>query len=284
MNARRRILFTGGTGFIGRNVLPFLRERFEVVSPKRAELNLLDEEAVARFVRGGAFDAVIHSANTTPAKNPLDKADRMLPDTLRAYYNLRRNAGAFGRLLFVGSGAEYDKRFPICSVTEEDLGIHVPADDYGFAKLLLTEDARRSDNVVNLRIFGCYGPGDWKTKFIRDAIDCCLEGRAITIRQDCMFDYMYVGDLGPVFAAFVEGSPRFHDYNVCTGERISLSEVARIVARQMGNDRPLEIAAPGWNREYTASNARLMAEFPDLEYTSLEDGIARQFAWQKELA
>lgn len=281
---RDTVLLTGGTGFIGRNVLPILRERFVVDAPRRAELNLLDDEMVARFIRQGGYDVVIHAANSTPAKNPLDKADRLFADSLRAYYNIRRCASHFGKMLYVGSGAEYDKRHDIISVTEDAIGKSLPADDYGFAKYIMNADARCSDNVTNLRIFGCYGPTDAKTKFIRDAIDCCLENRAITIRQDCMFDYMYVGDLGPVFARFVEGTPRFHDYNVCTGRRASLSEVARIVARQMGNDRPLEIAKPGWNREYTASNARLMSEFPDIRFTSLEDGIARQIAWQKELA
>ena len=157
------MLLTGGTGFIGRNVLPILRERFVVDAPRRAELNLLDDEMVARFIRQGGYDVVIHAANSTPAKNPLDKADRLFADSLRAYYNIRRCASHFGKMLYVGSGAEYDKRHDIISVTEDAIGESLPADDYGFAKYIMNADARCSDNVTILRIFGCYGPTDAKT-------------------------------------------------------------------------------------------------------------------------
>ena len=281
MSARKRMLLLGGTGFIGRNILPSVREDFLVDSPSRGELDLLDEVSVERIVRNGSYDVVVHLANSTPAKNPKDAPERMLADSLRAYFNLRRNADAFGKMMYVGSGAEYDKRRSIVSVSESDIGRHVPLDDYGFAKYVMNEDARRSDNVYNIRIFGCYGPTDAKTKFIRDAIDCCLGNRPITIRQDCMFDYMYVGDLAYVVKAMADAVLRHHDYNVCTGRRVALSEVAAEVARQMGNARPVEIAKPGWNNEYTASNGRFMAEFRDFEFTSLEAGVARQIAWQK---
>lgn len=279
---RSRILLTGATGFIGRNVLPILRERFDVDSPSRSELNLQDDETVSAFVKRGAYDVVIHSANPSPAKNPLDAADRLFAESLRAYFNLRRNADSFGRMLYVGSGAEYDKRRDLLAVTEEQIGQSLPRDDYGFAKFLMNEDARRSENVTNLRIFGCYGPTDAKTKFIRDAIDCCLEGRAITIRQDCLFDYMYVEDLGRIMSLMAIAPRIQHDYNVCTGVPVALSEIAGIVGRQMGNARKVEIARPGMNRAYTASNARFLSDFPDFRFTSLEEGIARQIAWQKE--
>ena len=145
----------------------------------------------------------------------------------------------------------------------------------------MNEDARKSENIYNLRIFGCYGQTDAKSKFIRDAIDCCLENRAITIRQNCMFDYMYVTDLADVISKFIEKSPKFHDYNVCTGKKISLKEIAEVVAEQMHNAYPIEIAKAGWNKEYTASNKRLCDEFKNIVFTSIEDGIAQQIEWQR---
>ena len=278
---RRRILLTGSTGFIGRNVLPILRESFDVDAPTRAELNLLDDKAVSAFVRSGGYDVIIHSANPSPAKNQMDSADRLFADSLRVYFNLRRNADFFERMLYIGSGAEYDKSRDLVLVTEDMIGQSLPKDDYGFAKFLMNEDARHSRNVTNLRIFGCYGPTDAKTKFIRDAIDCCLEDRAITIRQDCSFDYMYVDDLGRAMSQMAVAPSLRRDYNVCTGVPLTLSAVAAIVARQMGNSRRVEIAHSGMNRAYTASNARFMSDFPDFRFTSLEDGIARQAIWQK---
>ena len=32
-----KVLFTGGSGFIGRNVIPILREKYEVIAPTRSK-------------------------------------------------------------------------------------------------------------------------------------------------------------------------------------------------------------------------------------------------------
>ncbi|MBO4521337.1 MAG: NAD(P)-dependent oxidoreductase [Alphaproteobacteria bacterium] len=280
----KKLLLTGGTGFIGRNILPILRDRFEVVAPPRAELNLSDETAVRSYLENGRFDVVFHCANPNPAKNALDVPDRMGIDALRAYFSLRRCSDLFGRMFYLGSGAEYDKRFEIVSVKEESIGTHLPADDYGFTKYIMNSDARSSENIYNLRIFGCYGPTDAKTKFIRDAIDCCLENRPVTIRQNCMFDYMYVEDLGHIACELAKKERlAFHDYNICSGKRISLLEIAEIVKEQMNNPYPIEIAKDGWNREYTADNSRLLTELAGFRFTPIEEGIARQITWQRSL-
>lgn len=277
----KKIFLTGGSGFIGRNILPLLKERYLIFAPSRKELNLLDEAAVCAYLKNGNFDVVIHCANSTPAKNSLDSQDRMLADSLRAYFNLSKNCDLYGKMFYLGSGAEYDKRFDISYITEDEFGRSIPHDDYGFAKYIMNEDARKSNNIYNLRIFGCYGPTDAKTKFIRDAIDCCLEKRAITIRQNCMFDYMYVTDLAKVLFYFIEKTPKFHDYNVCSGKKISLQEIAEIVAQQMKNPYPIEIAKEGWNKEYTASNQRLTREIREMFFTPIEQGIAQQIEWQR---
>ncbi len=279
----KKLLLTGGTGFIGRNILPVLREKYDVAAPTRAELNLSDEMAVRSYLENKHFDIVFHCANPTPAKNPLDSFDRLGIDSLRAYFALRRCSYLFGKMFYLGSGAEYDKRFDIISVKEENIDDRLPNDDYGFAKYLMNQDARHSENVCNLRIFGFYGPTDAKTKFIRDAIDCCLENRPVTIRQNCMFDYMYVEDLAYIASAlFQKECLAFHDYNVCSGKRISLLEIAEIIKKQMNNPYPIEIAKDGWNKEYTADNSRLLKEIGGFCFTPIEEGIARQIKWQKE--
>ncbi len=279
----KKLLLTGGTGFIGRNILPVLREKYDVCAPTRAELNMTDENAIHSYLEKGHFDVVFHCANPNPFKNKQDIQGRLGLDSLRSYFALRRCSDLFNKMFYIGSGAEYDKRFDIVSAKEESVDDRLPADDYGFAKYVMNQDARRSENVYNLRIFGCYGPMDVKTKFIRDAVDCCLENRPITIRQNCMFDYMYVEDLAHIACKLMEKETlSFHDYNVCSGKRISLLDIAEIVKTQMNNPRPVGIAKDGWNKEYTGDNSRLMKEIPDFRFTPIEEGIARQIKWQKE--
>ena len=118
----KKLLLTGGTGFIGRNILPILREKYDVIAPTRTELNLSDETAVRSFLESGRFDIVFHCANPNPARNDLDTLNRLGLDSLRVYFSLSRCSDLFGRMFYLGSGAEYDKRSDIASVKEESFG------------------------------------------------------------------------------------------------------------------------------------------------------------------
>ena len=136
-----KVLVTGRTGFIGRNLLPFLSERHEVAAPTRQELDLKDAAAVADYISRGGFDVVFHGANPNPVKNAADDLDRMFEDSLQIFMNLYQARHACGKLLYLGSGAEYDKRFDLDRVQESDMGRHLPADAYGLSKFIMNEMA-----------------------------------------------------------------------------------------------------------------------------------------------
>lgn len=279
----KKLLIIGATGFIGRNILPILSAKYDVSAPRRAELNLVDKESVDNYFKAHKFNVVIHCAASNPAKNPLDKPENFEKDIILAYENIAAHSNEVEKILYLGSGADMDKRRDLKLIKEEEFGKSEPDknNSYATAKYKITKKILKSKNIYNLRIWGCYGPTDAKTKFIRDCIDCCIENRPITIRQNCMFDYMYVKDLAYIFEWFIENEPKYHDYNICTGKPVSLLEIAKIVAKQMDNKRPIEIAADGWNKEYTADNSRLLDEF-DFAFSSLENGIKEQIDWQKE--
>ena len=54
-----RILLTGGTGFIGRNLSEHLSEAHGVLTPTHSELDLADNRAVDAWFRTHEVDAVI---------------------------------------------------------------------------------------------------------------------------------------------------------------------------------------------------------------------------------
>ena len=57
-----KLLITGGGGFIGKNLAEQYSGTFDVAAPTRAELDLLDAEAVRTYLVHHRFDAVIHAA------------------------------------------------------------------------------------------------------------------------------------------------------------------------------------------------------------------------------
>ena len=276
-----KVLFTGGSGFIGRNVIPILREKYEIIVPTRSELNLLDTKEVEKYVTNGKFDIIIHSANPNPSKNENDKINKMFYDSLKCFMNFFRVRKYFGRMYVLGSGAEFDKRDNIINIKEEEIERSIPEDDYGFAKYIINTIISQSNNIFNLRVFACYGPTDAESKFITHVIQSVLDNRIITIRQDCRFDYMHVFDLAKILDYFIEHEPKYKDYNLSSGETYLLSEIANIVKDEMKSELDIKILSSGLNNEYTASNERLINECK-IDFIKLREGIRKQIVSEKE--
>lgn len=280
----KKILLIGATGFIGRNILPLLQTKYSVYAPARHELNLLDYESVKDYLRSHNIDTIVQSANPNPVKNALeDKPETMFEDSMRIFMNLYLLQDYYGKMLYFGSGAEYGKARDISLAEEIQVGRIVPSDSYGLAKLWMNELAKKSKNIYNLRIFGCYGPYDHESKFLTHVIRCCLKEETITIRQNCIFDYMQVFDLAKIVSFFIERNMRYHDYNVCTGIPVSLYDIAAAIKQQMHSSSPIVIEKDGFNKEYTGSNDRLLEEIPfDFAFTSITNGIQIQIDFERK--
>lgn len=272
----KRVLLTGGSGFIGRNIKGYLNSVCNLFAPTRGELNLVSETAVRDYLCKNKIEIVIHAANPNPIKNLLDNAEKMFEDSIRVFMNLYNAKDCYERMYTLGSGAEYDKSQDITLIKEEEFGRAIPKDSYGLAKFTINKIIEQSTNQCNLRIFACYGPTDHESKFITHAIRCCMRDENITIRQNCYFDYMHVNDLAKILEYFIYHEPKYNSYNVCTGVRVSLKQIAEIVQRQMNIDNEVVLLKQGWNNEYTGSNERLLKEIGYYQFMNLEDGIRLQ--------
>lgn len=275
----RRLLLTGAGphGFVGRNLMPALKERYEVFGPSSRELNLCDYDQVGRYIDRHRIDTVIHGALQSLLHTGPE--DIMLHD-MQMFYNLDKLSAQLERVLYFGSGAEFDKRLPMENIQEEELGRSVPVSYYGLEKYIMALRARESRNIYNLRLFGIFGKYEhWQSKFISNLCCKAMYDLPLTIRQDCMFDYLYVEDLAPIVIWFLEHEPRFHDYNVCTGRPVSLREIAEAVLEVSGKTLPVLVAREGWNLPYTAGCGRLEAEMGALRLHSLKEAVAELYAY-----
>lgn len=279
----KRVLLTGGTGFIGRNIKLILEKHFELFSPNRNELNLKSEKEVRSYIESNKIEIVIHSANPNPVKNSLDEIQSFFEDSMRCFMNLYAARDLYEKIFYLGSGAEFNKKQDIVSISEDDCFRSIPEDSYGFAKYIMNTICHGDPKVVNLRIFACYGPTDHESKFITHCIHCCMNSQNITIRQNCYFDYMHVYDLGYILIKLIKKYPTENDYNVCSGKRVSLIEIANIVKAQMKSDCKIQLFSEGMNKEYTGSNKKLLNEIGDYKFISLEKGIEMQIESERKL-
>lgn len=277
-----KVLLTGSSGFMGSNILPFLKKRYHVYAPKRNQLDVRDSIQVKKYLEEEQFDFIVHFASPSPVRSSgEDRYETLFEDSLKIFMNFYTNRSTFGKMIYSGSGAEFDKSRDISFISECQIGESVPKDSYGLSKYIINELARYSDNIYNLRIFACFGPGEYNSKFISHAIKCSMQGKPITIRQDCYFDYLYIDDYVRYLEYFIENTPRFHDYNASSGKRYKLSEIAEIVKKQMKSPHPIEIISEGMNKEYTSNNQRIIKETHIDNLLPLETGIRKLIEWKK---
>ncbi len=99
----RRILLTGAGphGFVGQNLAPALKERYEVFTPSRRELNLCDYDLLARYIADNQIDTVVHGALQSILRTGPE--DIMLHD-LQMFYNIEKLSGELDRVLYFGPG------------------------------------------------------------------------------------------------------------------------------------------------------------------------------------
>lgn len=283
MDDKIKIFLTGGSGFIGKNILEQLGNKYIFLEPSRQTLDLTDAQVVFAYLEKAKVDIVLHLANAGGSRKQ-PKAPDIAYNNLLVYFNLVKAQSLYKRLIVLGSGAEYDKREPIKSIKENEFDKKIPIDQYGFSKYVMSKYAGQTNYITHLRLFAVFGKyEDYEIRFISNAICKALFDLPVTIKQNVYFDYLYVNDFVSIIDKFLEHPPQNIHYNIGNGQPIDLLSLAKIILKVTGKDLPIQIAQEGLNNEYTCDTHRLKEEFPDIKYTALEEAIKSLVLYYQEI-
>jgi UDP-glucose 4-epimerase len=271
----RKVLITGGAGFIGSNVADAFIERGDRVwivdnlssgsranvNPKAefVQLDIRDAALADVFRDAGGFDVISHHAAQIDVRKSV--ADPRLDASINVdgFLNVAENARAHGtrRIIFVSSGGvvygEPD------TIPTPERAPKLPGSPYGVTKLVAEHYMYYYARVwgmeyVALRYSNVYGPRqDPHGEAGVVAIFCnrLLDGTPLTIFGDGeqTRDYVFVGDVVRanllVSDLEVDPSPAGLDdraFNVGTGTETTVNELARTLMRATGREVPIQHA------------------------------------------
>jgi GDP-L-fucose synthase len=303
----RRVVVTGGAGFLGRHVVERLRrfEGVEVMVPRRRDYDLVEGSDARRLLADARPDMVIHLAAVVGGighnrKNP----GRFLYENLMMGTQLIEQSRLAGVTKFVALGTvcSYPKFTPV-PFKEDDLWNGYPEETnapYGLAKKMMLAQLQAYREQYGFRgIFllpsNLYGPGDnfdpetshVIPALIRKCVAARREGRAhveVWGTGDATREFLYVDDCaeGVVRAAalYDEDLP----VNLGNGREVRIGDLVELIARLTrfdGELRWLPVMPNGQPRRQL-DTSRALERFGFRARTTLEDGLRRTVEWYEQ--
>jgi len=301
----QRVIVTGGSGFLGRNVVAQLKSlgTAEVVVPRSAEYDLRLPEAVrALYADHPHTTMVVHLAAKVGGigANRAHPAqffyDNLMIGTLTL--DLAYKAG-ISRFVGVGTICEYPKITPI-PFHEDDLWNGYPEETnapYGIAKraLLVQSQTYRQEygyRAIHILPTNLYGPEDnfdLETSHVIPALirkmhEAKRDGRStVTLWGDGTptREFLYVKDaaLGIALAAAQYDSPE--PVNIGSGVEIRIRDLAEIIQREIGFDGDIvwDTEKPNGQPRRNINVSRAAESFGFKATTSFEDGLRETVGW-----
>ena len=306
MEKSSRIFVAGARGLAGSAIVRRLRgDGFrELILPSRAQLDLISRPAVDAFFADARPEYVFLAAAKVGGilANSRYPAD-FIRDNLAIELNVIDAAWQNGvkKLQFLGSSCIYPKYAPQ-PMKEEHLltGALEPTNEwYAVAKiagikLCQAYRAQHGFNAIALMPTNLYGPdGNFDVEnshvlpaLIRKFHEAKLEERPeVTIwgTGTPRREFLHVDDLASAAVFLMQHYDEGEIVNVGTGEDISITELARLIARVVGYDGKLvfDSSKPDGAPRKLLDVSRLHA-LGWRHSIKLEDGIRTTYAWYRE--
>ena len=300
----RRILLTGGGGFLGGFIAAELRQRnpAALFTPRAAELDLRDAGAVRAYLGEHRPNLVIHAAAVVGGIGAnRSHPGRFFYDNAVMGLHLIEESRLAGVEKFVclGTICAYPKHTPI-PFREEELWNGYPEETnapYGLAKkmLLVQLQAYRQEydfNGIFLLPVNLYGPRDnfdLETSHVIPAmIRKFIEARERGEQQVVLWgdgsptrEFLYVEDAAKAVVIAAETYDKCDPVNVGSGEEISILDLAHTIAEKVGfrGEVVWDATKPNGQPRRKLDVSRAAAEFGFRATTSMEEGMAKTIAW-----
>jgi len=303
----KRVIVTGGAGFLGRVVVAQLKAKGcrHITIPRSAQCDLRKTSAIRKLYAQAKPDVIIHLAAVVGGiganrENP----GKFFYDNLIMGVELMEQARQMGipKFAAIGTICAYPKFCPV-PFKEDNIWNGYPEETnapYGLAKkmLLVQSQAYRQQydfNSIYLLPVNLYGPGDnfslTSSHVIPALIRKCVEAKARGDKQIVVWgtgkatrEFLYVDDAARGIILAAEKYNSSEPVNLGAGFEISIKKLVELIVRltKFKGEIVWDKTKPDGQPRRCLNTARAYKEFGFKAKMPFETGLKRTIAWYEQ--
>ena len=301
----KKVLVTGGYGFLGKAVIKNLKEKGynNIITFSRTDYDLIKEEDVKKlFEKNGPIDYVLHLAADVGGIG-YNKAfpgsiyyNNLMMNILMQEYSRRNNVKKF---VGIGSVCSYPKFTPV-PFREEDLWNGYPEETnagYGLSKkmMMLQSQLYKQEfdfNAVHLLMINLYGPEDnFDLEYghvVPTLIMKFFNAKRNNDREVVLWgdgspsrEFLYVEDAAEAIISALEKYDSSDPVNIGAGREISIKELAELVKKYVGFEGEIiwDTSKPNGQPRRCLDVSKAEKEFGFKAKTDFEEGLRKTIEW-----
>lgn len=287
------ILLTGATGFLGSYLLPeLIKEGYTIIIFKRSFSDIwrvksyfskikrydIDKIDIEKVFQDNRVDIIIHLATDYGRKN-YNNILEMLEPNIKLPSQLLSLGVKYDVKAFINTDTSTNSRYTLYSAMKK-----------AFIEIAKFFTANYEIKFVNIILEYVYGEKDDNNKFIPFLVENILKDKEIkATKGEQKRDFIYVKDVVSAYFAVLDNIANFSEsyveFNVGTGESISLKNLVKIVEKISGKRAKIKWGAIPYRKneifdsKVDVSTAQRLLKWKSK--TSLEEGLRNMINWYK---
>ena len=261
----KTFLVTGGTGFLGRNIVEYLlEEKNKVVvfdNEFRGSIKKIKNKKI-KFIRGDirnknfffkslkSIDAIVHLAYINGTRHFYEKPDLVLDVAIKGLINLFDGCKKFKiKELYLASSSEVYQTPNKVPTTEKEMlkipNIYNPRYSYGGGKILtelmgINYGKKFFKKLIIFRPHNVYGPEMGNEHVIPEFIDRMkkLKGKNFKIQGtgNEIRSFIFIKDFINAFKLIHKKGKHLQIYNIGTNQKIRIKDLAKKISKILNKD------------------------------------------------
>jgi len=294
MQTNGKVLVTGGTGFIGTEVVKQLHK-------KGYEITILDRKDKpegldhVKYIKGdlgnpakcvfacAGQDYVIHLAAKARIPESFINPDEYFDSNVTGTRNILTAASAVGirKFVYAGSSSVYGNNTPPNKPTHKP----DPLNYYAMSKLFGEHLCKQYKIMFNLnynilRFFTVYSENQPTSLLFGKFAQMVKDGKPVTIHGDGEYkrDYIHVSDVATACIASMESKVKNDTFNVGTGTSISVNTVVEVLKKHAPEFTAINVDKPrGYAPETLADISKTKNLLNWSPKIKIDEGLADMF-------